>query len=149
MLDKFTNKAQEAIINAQVVAQEYGQQYINALHMLLALLEQNEGLVRPILDTLKINSERLREKVETELEKIPKVEVHATVGMVQGTTEMAMIVETASREANKMEDEYVSTEHLFLAVLEIKSDAQRLLHTAGLTQDKLVSSIKELRGGKN
>ena len=148
MLDKFTNKAQEAIINAQVVAQEYGQQYINALHMLLALLEQNEGLVRPILDTLKINSERLREKVETELEKIPKVEVHATVGMVQGTTEMAMIVETASREANKMEDEYVSTEHLFLAVLEIKSDAQRLLHTAGLTQDKLVSSIKELRGGK-
>ena len=148
MLDKFTNKAQEAIINAQVVAQEYGQQYINALHMLLALLEQSEGLVRPILDTLKINSERLREKVESELEKIPKVEVHATVGMVQGTTEMAMIVETASKEANKMEDEYVSTEHLFLAVLEIKSDAQRLLHTAGLTQDKLISTIKELRGDK-
>jgi ATP-dependent Clp protease ATP-binding subunit ClpB len=148
MLDKFTNKAQEAIINAQVVAQEYGQQYINALHMLLALLEQNEGLVRPILDTLKINSERLREKVESELEKIPKVEVHATVGMVQGTTEMAMIVETASKEANKMEDEYVSTEHLFLAVLQIKSDAQRLLNSAGLNLEKLLATIKELRGDK-
>lgn len=148
MLDKFTNKAQEAIINAQMVAQEYGQQYINALHMLLALLEQTEGLVRPLLDSLKIDSEKLRERVEVEIEKIPKVEVHATVGMVQGTTEMAMIVEAAAKEANKMEDEYVSTEHLFLAVMEVKSEAQRLILSAGLSRDKLLKSIKELRGDK-
>ncbi len=148
MLDKFTNKAQEAIINAQVVAQEYGQQYISALHMLLALLEQTEGLVRPILDTLKIDAERLREKVETEIEKIPKVEVHTTVGMVQGTTEMAMIVEASAKEAAKMEDEYVSTEHLFLAVMEIKSEAQRLLGAAGLSRDRLLKMIKQLRGEK-
>lgn len=148
MLDKFTNKAQEAIINAQMVAQEYGQQYINALHMLLALLEQTEGLVRPLLDSLKIDSEKLRERVEVEIEKIPKVEVHATVGMVQGTTEMAMIVEAAAKEANKMEDEYVSTEHLLLAVLEVKSDAQSLVLSAGLSRDKLLKSLKELRGDK-
>jgi ATP-dependent Clp protease ATP-binding subunit ClpB len=148
MLDKFTNKAQEAIINAQIVAQEYGQQYISALHMLLALLEQSEGLVRPLLDTLKINPENLREKVEVEIEKIPKVEVHATTGMVQGTTEMAMIVEMASKEANKMEDEYVSTEHLFLAVLEIKSEAQNILTASRLTREKLLTTIKKLRGDK-
>lgn len=148
MLDKFTNKAQEAIINAQVVAQEYGQQYINALHMLLALLEQSEGLVRPILETLKVDVERLREKVETEIEKIPKVEVHTTVGMVQGTTEMALIVEAAAKEAGKMEDEYVSTEHLFLAVFEVKSEAQKLLHSGGLKRDKILEVIKEMRGDK-
>ncbi len=148
MLDKFTNKAQEAIINAQIVAQEYGQQYINALHMLLALLEQSEGLVRPLLDVLKVDSEKLREKAELEIEKIPKVEVHTTVGMVQGTTEMAMIVESSTKEATKMGDEYVSTEHLFLAVLEVKSEAQKLLLAGGLTREALLQAIKDLRGDK-
>lgn len=148
MLDKFTNKSQEAIINAQVIAQEYGQQYISALHMLLALLEQNDGLVRPMLDSLKIQSDTIRDEVEGEIEKIPKVEVQATVGMVQGTTEMAMIVETAVKEAGKMEDEYVSTEHLLLAIMEVKSDAQRILLDAGLTREQLLKSIKGLRGEK-
>ncbi len=148
MLDKFTNKSQEAIINAQVIAQEYGQQYISALHMLLALLEQNEGLVRPILDTLKIPTDAVRDETEAQIEKIPKVEVQATVGMVQGTTEMALIVETAVKEAGKMEDEYVSTEHLLLAVMEVKSDAQRILTETGLSREKLLKSIKQLRGEK-
>ena len=148
MLDKFTNKAQEAIINAQVIAQEYGQQYISALHMLLSLLEQNDGLVRPILESLKIEAETLRQDIEDEIEKIPKVEVQATSGMVQGTTEMAMIVETAVKEAKEMEDDYVSTEHLLLAILNVASEAKRLLSDAGLNRNLLLKNIKKLRGDK-
>lgn len=148
MLDKFTNKAQEAIINAQVIAQEYGQQYIGALHMLLSLIEQNEGMVQPMLDTLKINSDLIKEKTEIELEKIPKVETRATVGMVQGTSEMALIVEGSTKEAKQMEDEYVSTEHLFLSLLEVKSKAQEILVRSGVTRQKLLNTIKELRGDK-
>ncbi len=148
MLDKFTNKAQEAIINAQVIAQEYGQQYISALHMLLSLVEQNEGLVQPLLDTLKIDSDIIKEKAELEIEKIPKVETRATIGMVQGTSEMALIVEGSSKEAKDMEDEFVSTEHLLLALLEVKSKAQEILGKAGVSREKLLKAIKQLRGDK-
>ncbi|WKZ24473.1 MAG: AAA family ATPase [Patescibacteria group bacterium] len=148
MLDKFTNKSQEAIINAQVIAQEYGQQYIGALHMLLALIEQNDGLIKPMLESLSIDTDTLRDKVEAEIEKIPKVQVQVSSGMVQGTTEMAMIVETAVKEASSMNDDYVSTEHLFLSILEIKSPAQALLLKNGLNRNQILKTIKGLRGDK-
>jgi len=148
MLDKFTHKSQEAIINAQVIAQEYGQQYINASHMLLALLEQSDSLVRPILDSLDINSDELHEALENELEKLPKVEVQAATGMVQGTTEMATIIERSIKEAKQMDDEFVSTEHIVLALLETKSEAQKILLEMGLTRLSLLEAIKKIRGGK-
>lgn len=146
MLDKFTHKSQEAIINAQVIAQEYGQQYINAIHMLLSLLEQTDGLVRPILDSLHINTDAMRDRLEAEIEKLPKVEVRAAVGMVQGTTEMAMVIERSIKEAEEMGDEFVSTEHILLASLEVKSDAQRILAQNGLNRKILLAEIKKLRG---
>lgn len=148
MLDKFTHKSQEAIINAQVIAQEYGQQYINASHMLLSLLEQTDGLVRPLLDSLSLDTDKLHDLVEAEIEKLPKIEVSANVGMVQGTTEMAMIIERSVKEANSMQDEYVSTEHILLAILEIKSEAQKVLLNNGLIRKNLLEAIKTLRGNK-
>ncbi len=148
MLDKFTHKSQEAIINAQVIAQEYGQQYISGLHMLLALLEQSEGMVKPILENFEVDTEALRELAEAEIEKLPKIEVQASVGMVQGTTEMAMIVERAVKEAGMMEDEFVSTEHILLAILETKSDAQRILLAKNIIRKKLLEAIKSIRGDK-
>ena len=102
MFDKFTHKAQEAIINAQVIAQEFGQQHINALHMLVALIEQPDSLVRAILEKLKIDSDVVREKAEIFIEKLPKIQVEVSVGMVQGTAEMAEVVEGANRLAAKM-----------------------------------------------
>ncbi len=148
MLDKFTHKSQEAIINAQVIAQEYGQQYISGLHMLLALLEQSEGMVKPILENFEVDTEALRELAESEIEKLPKIEVQASVGMVQGTTEMAMIVERAVKEAGMMDDEFVSTEHILLAILETKSDAQRILLSKSIIRKKLLEAIKSIRGDK-
>lgn len=148
MLDKFTHKSQEAIINSQVIAQEYGQQYINASHLLLALLEQTDGLVRPILDGLGIDTNELHNKIEAKIEKLPKTEVSANAGLVQGTAEMAMIIERSLKEANQMQDEYVSTEHLLLAILEIKSDAQIILNSMGLIRNNLLEAIKKLRGNK-
>ncbi len=148
MLDKFTHKSQEAIINAQVIAQEYGQQYIGGLHMFLSLLEQSDGLVKPILESLGIDTDTIRDRVEAEIEKLPKVEVQASVGMVQGTTEMAMIVERAIKESTQMDDEYVSTEHILLAIMEIKSDAQVVLSQNGLNRKTLLSAIQKVRGDK-
>jgi len=148
MLDKFTHKSQEAIINAQVIAQEYGQQYITASHLLLSLLEQADGLVRPILDSLEINTDELREKIEVEIEKMPKVEVQSQSGMVQGTNEMAMIIEKSLKEASLMDDEYVSTEHLLLAIVEVKSEIQNILIKEGINRGVLIEAIKKIRGNK-
>jgi len=148
MLDKFTHKSQEAIINAQVIAQEYGQQYINALHMLLSLLEQTDGLVRPILDSLNINSSELHDRIEADIEKLPKIEIQAQIGMVQGTNEMAMIIERSVKEAKLMDDEYISTEHILLAILEIKSEASIILHEFDLKRATLLAVIKKIRGNK-
>jgi len=86
MLDKFTHKSQEAIINAQVLAQDHGQQYIEALHVLASLLRQTESLIKPILEKLKIDPKFIEKKVMDEIEKLPKVSMTSSVVTVQGTS---------------------------------------------------------------
>ena len=101
MFDKFTHKSQEAIINAQVIAQDNGQQHIEAVHVLAALLEQPDSLIKPILEKLKIAPAMLDEKVWDQIDKLPKVTTapNAQIGMVQGTAEVALILEKAKKEA--------------------------------------------------
>jgi len=149
MLDNFTEKAQEAIINAQMVAQQYGQEFIGALHLLLALLQQDEGLVRPIIEAQKIDPEYIIDQVEAELEKLPKSD-HPQIaeGIVQGTAEASMVIERAKREAKNLDDEYVATEHLLLAIVGVKSRAQAILLGAGLGYDALLKALLELRGSQ-
>jgi ATP-dependent Clp protease ATP-binding subunit ClpB len=94
MFNKFTNKSQEAIINAQIIAQDHGQQQIEAIHILASLLGQSEGLIRPLLEKQNINVEKLEDLVFSEIEKLPKISVAASsFGAVQGTAEVAMILE--------------------------------------------------------
>ena len=149
MLDNFTEKAQEAIINAQMIAQQYGQEFIGALHLLLALLQQDEGLVRPIIEAQKIDPEYIINQIEAELEKLPKSD-HPQIaeGVVQGTAEASMVIERAKREAKNLDDEYVATEHLLLAIVGVKSRAQAILLTAGLGYEALLKALIELRGSQ-
>ncbi|MFH0951180.1 MAG: AAA family ATPase [bacterium] len=148
MLDKFTHKSQEAIINAQIIAQEYGQQHINALHLLVALIEQPDSLVRSILEKFRINPELVRDKAEVEIEKLPKIQVEISLGLVQGTAEMATVIEQANRESLALKDEYISTEHLLAAVARTKSQAQQILLDLGIDYDQIIKILKELRGSK-
>ncbi|MFH0840605.1 MAG: AAA family ATPase [bacterium] len=148
MLDKFTHKSQEAIINAQIIAQEYGQQYINALHMLLALIEQPDSMVRPILEKNRVSPDLVITKIEKAIENLPKVQTTAPSGMVQGTAEMAMIIETANLESAEMKDEFVSTEHIFLAIIKIQSMAQDILASLNIDYKNTKKILKELRAGQ-
>jgi len=148
MLDKFTHKSQEAIINAQMVAQDYGQQHINALHLLVSLIEQPESLVRSILEKQQIDPNLAQEKIEVEIEKIPKVQVSMTIGMVQGTAEMAEVIERSKLEADKMGDEFISTEHILLAILQTPSKAHNILLGLKLDYQKTLIILKELRGSQ-
>jgi len=148
MFDKFTHKSQEAIINAQIIAQDNGQQQIEALHLLASLLAQNEGLIKPILEKLGINFKQIEKQTKDTIERLPKILVSSNVGTVQGTAEVAMILERAKKEADKIGDEYISTEHLFLSLIGIKSRAQEILISAGVAYIEVLKILAKLRGAQ-
>jgi ATP-dependent Clp protease ATP-binding subunit ClpB len=148
MFNKFTNKTQEAIINAQIIAQDYGQPQIECLHVLASLLTQSESLIRPILDNLKIDPDKLEDAVFNKIESLPKTATEANTGTVQGTAEVAMALEKARQEADHMGDEFISTEHILLSLLSVKSDAQALLLKHKISYDNVLKVLAELRGNQ-
>ncbi len=150
LFDKFTSKSQEAIINAQIIAQDHGQKHIEALHILAALLEQPESIINPVLEKMNISPKLIFEKTLAGIEKLPKVSTAGgpNVGVVQGTAEVAMVLEIAKKEADKMGDEYISTEHILLAVISVKSRAQEILINAGVEYAKILEILSEVRGSQ-
>jgi ATP-dependent Clp protease ATP-binding subunit ClpB len=156
MFNKFTTKSQEAIINAQIIAQEYGQQNIESLHLLASLLDQDESLVKPILEKAEIDPEKVRDDVYSAIEKMQKTTTrnskdfgNGNIGTVSGSAEAAFVLERAKKEADKMKDEFISTEHILLALVGIKTPAQAILLKAGLEYENILKILMELRGGKN
>jgi len=117
----FTNKAQEAILNAQSVAQEKGQQQVDALHLLHALVTQEGSVVLTILQKLGIDVDNLKKKIESQIIKIPTIATPAAFGQFYLTQDMAKVLDRARQEAMKMGDEFISVEHLFLALLDVKN----------------------------
>ena len=113
----FTNKAQDAILSAQSIAQEKGQQQIDALHLLYALLVQEGSLVLTILQKLGVDVENLKKKTEIQIAKISTILTPTTFGQFYLTQDMAKVLDRARQEAVKMGDEFISVEHLLLAYL--------------------------------
>lgn len=152
MFNKFTNKSQELIINAQVIATDSGQQYIEGLHLLMALMHQDESLVRVIFDRLKIDPELIEEMTFNEIKKLPRVKTNATnfesVQAVQGTGEVVSIFDRSQKEADRMGDEFISTEHIFLALIGVKTPAQKVLLSFNVEYEKVLEILKELRGSQ-
>lgn len=151
MFERFTQKSQEIIINAQVLAQDSGQKYIEAFHVLAALLAQNDNIIKPILEKMNIVPALVEEKVLVEIEKLPKANVArqgGVVDMVQGTNEVAVIFERARKEAQKMGDEFISTEHIFLALIGVRTKVQQLLLSLGIEYEKVLQILAKLRGSQ-
>jgi ATP-dependent Clp protease ATP-binding subunit ClpB len=148
MFNKFTNKSQEAIISAQIIAQDYGQHQIEALHILAALLTQTESIIKPILENLKVDPDAIEKKVFDHIQTLPKSRGAALTGTVQGTAEVAMVLERAKIEAEKMDDEYISTEHILLSLIGIKTEAQSILLAVSIEYEKVLKIISEVRGNQ-
>lgn len=150
MFEKFTQKSQEVIINAQILAQESGQKYIEAMHLMSSLISQEDNIVKPILEKMNIIHSLVEQKIKAEIAKLPKVETSqgSVIDMVQGTNEVALIFERARKEAKKMGDEFISTEHIFLALIGIRSQAQQILLDMGVEYDKVLRILAELRGNQ-
>jgi ATP-dependent Clp protease ATP-binding subunit ClpB len=142
-IDKFTIKAQEAVQRAQVLAQEQGHPEIDAPHLLAALLSEAEGIVVPMLQKIGVNRTQLDTMLRSELERYPRVSGQASSHL---SRDLAAVLEAAQREANTLKDEFVSTEHLLLALAKVRSKAQSMLQLNGVRENDLLAAMKELRG---
>jgi ATP-dependent Clp protease ATP-binding subunit ClpB len=138
----FTHKAQEAILAAQDLARELGQQQIDALHLLYTLLHQEGSIVLNVLERLGVDIEALKKKTRYFLEKIPSIITPQTFGQFYLTQDMAKVLDAARQEMRRMGDEYISVEHLFLALLSVDTKAKEVLEEAKFLQGGGVSSIE-------
>jgi len=130
----FTHKAQETILSSQNIAQEKGQQQIDALHLLYALLSQEESVVLNLLQRLGIDIEGLKRKTKSSLDKISVIVTPQTFGQFYLTQDMAKVLDRARSESMKMGDEFISVEHLFLALLVTETKAKEILDKAAFLQ---------------
>lgn len=149
MFNKFTDKSQEAIISAQQIAMANGQPNIEALHILLALLQQNEGLIKPLLEKIKVDPDLMETYVIKEIKKLPRVKINPQTGPIQsvsGTNETAIIMERSQKEADGMGDEFISTEHILLALAGVPSPAQSILINFHADYEELKKILIDLRG---
>ncbi|MDO8470475.1 MAG: AAA family ATPase [bacterium] len=130
----FTHKAQEAIMVSQNLAQEKGQQQVDALHLLAALLSQEGSVVLTVLQKLGADLEGLKKKTGVALEKLPKGTTGYPFGQFYLTQDLAKVLDRAKGEATKMGDEYISVEHMFLALIDTESKAKEILEKTNFIQ---------------
>jgi ATP-dependent Clp protease ATP-binding subunit ClpB len=141
--DKLTLKAQEAVVRAQELATDRGNAQIDPLHLLAALLTENDGIVGPILERVGVNRQHLDSIVQAELEHFVQVSGGAPP---QGSRELNQVLEAAQREADGMKDEFVSTEHLLLALAKVDSKAKNILKLNAVTEKDLLTVLQAVRG---
>jgi ATP-dependent Clp protease ATP-binding subunit ClpB len=143
-LNKLTRKSQEALQSAQELARSRNQQLVEPAHLLFALLSDPQGVVYPLLQKLGQSPRALRDRAEELLDRIPKVYGPEQELFLSAATRHVM--ERAFSEAEALTDEYVSTEHLFLALMEAAPEVAKLLAEAGIKRDAVLAALSEIRG---
>jgi len=143
-LNKLTLKSQGALTSAQELARDRNHQLVEPAHVLFALLSDPEGVVYPLLQRLGQSPRALRDRVEEQLDRIPKVYGFSQELYLSQATRQ--LLDRAFEEAMQLTDEYVSTEHLFLAMLDNAGEVSRLLKDAGLTRDAVLAALADVRG---
>ncbi|MBP8976653.1 MAG: AAA family ATPase, partial [Bacteroidetes bacterium] len=145
--NQFTIKAQEAVQTAQEIASSYSNQIIEPEHILAALVQDSEGIVIPILQKVGANVNYIKIKINEAIERLPKVQ-GANVSNQQISSALAQVFDIALKETEQLKDEYVSTEHLLLGVLQSKSPAGKLLVDQGVTRENIYKALKDIRGSQ-
>ena len=145
--DKFTVKAQEAVQRANELASEHGNPELLPVHQLAALVEDKEGIVPPVLEKIGIGAQAVLHAAYGEIEKLPKVSGGAAQAALSAAANQ--LLERAFKEADNFKDEYVSTEHLLLAITQLKNDAaQQILARQGATHDAILKALTSVRGSQ-
>ena len=146
-MEKLTIKAQEAVQNAQRIAEQRNHQQLQPLHLLAALLEETEGIVKPLLQKIGANQPQLKTIVEGELKRLPSVS--GTGGQASASRAFMDVLEKAQAQADSMRDQYVSTEHLLLALAEYNDQPKRLLELNGVTSQDILTALQSVRGSQS
>ena len=148
--DRFTERAQEAAQRAAEIIQRYGHNQIDTEHILLALIEQSGGVVSQILEILAIDRNLILKKLDETLQSSPKASIFGGgAGQIFITPRVKRIMEVANNEATKLKDEFISTEHIFLAILsERNTPASRLLQENGIERKRILEAVMQIRGGQ-
>jgi ATP-dependent Clp protease ATP-binding subunit ClpB len=146
-LNRFTEKAQAALAGAQRLATRLGQQQVDVEHLLLTLLDQDDGLAPAILNKAGVSVDALKLRVHRELERLPRVSgPSGGPEQVYVTGRLNRLVTQAEEEARQLKDDYISVEHLLLAMTEDTGTTGRVLKECGVTRDRLMRSLQEVRG---
>src|ERR1700719_1402095 len=145
-IERFTQKMQEALQAAQDLAARSNDQEITNEHFLLALLDQTDGITRPLLEKLGVPADRLRERLAGELERRPKV--HGAAVDLRLSNELRSVLDGAEKEMSKLKDEYTSAEHYLLALAGANVPAAKVLKDLGVTRDKLMQALQQVRGSQ-
>src|SRR3989338_5209479 len=144
-LNKFTTKAKDAIKRAHELAIERGVNHVSSTHLLAALLLQEESMVNSILDKLEVDTMLLTDSV---LESIEAPESHTTLSpayQIYLNPDLAQTIEHSAKLSETMKDDFVSTEHLFVAILEVGSEAKEILSRFRISKDQVLKVVEELR----
>jgi len=150
-LDRFTERAQDAAQRAVEIMARYGHTQVDIEHILVALLEQPQGVISQILERLGVDIEQVQQRLDDVLKSSPKAGIYGSggVGQVFITPRVKRVLDLANDEANRLKDDYISTEHLFLAITsERNTPVARILRESGVTKDRLYNAIKDVRGGQ-
>ncbi len=145
-IDKFTQKMQEALQAAQDLASQSNHQEIANEHFLSALLDQTEGITRPLLEKIGVNVNLLRDGLHSELDRRPKV--HGAAVDLRLANELRSVLDGAEKEMSKLKDEFTSAEHYLLALTGANVPAAKLLKELGVTRDKLMQALQQVRGSQ-
>src|SRR5207237_2641177 len=145
-LDKLTLKSQEALQEAQRIARGYSHQEVDGEHLLLAMIGQTDSLIPDLLEKLGVPGSKLKPEIERELARRHKVQGISSTDLFLSST-LKKVLDAAESEAGKLKDEYISTEHLLLGLLDQGgSSLKKLFQTNGLKRDAVMRALAELRG---
>ncbi|MEA1957006.1 MAG: Clp protease N-terminal domain-containing protein, partial [Euryarchaeota archaeon] len=148
-LDKLTLKAQEALQEAKNIADKYNHQQIDVEHLLLALVEQSEGIVVPILQKIGVDIDQLKSRLAEHLSSLSQVYGGGGIEQIYLTPRLNKTLENAWQEAQAMKDEYMSTEHILLAIAEEEDPSSpQILKGMGATKDRIYEALTGIRGGQ-
>jgi len=147
-MDNFTLKAQEAIQQAHAITMEYEQNQVDSPHLFLALLNQEEGVVVAVLKKIGLPFEKIKSRTESAVTLLPKVMVMGGIAEIYISPILKKVLFQSSREAAKLKDEYVSTEHFLLALVSVPSIVKDLLSESGATYDSILKVLAEVRGNE-
>ncbi|MBU4057069.1 ATP-dependent Clp protease ATP-binding subunit, partial [Patescibacteria group bacterium] len=154
--NKFTTKSQEAIASAHSIASDYSQQQVDAAHLILALIKQEGGVVMSILNKLNVQTNFLEAEIDGEIKKIPRIEGAPSVAgqasltgwQVYLTPYLGQVLENSQKEADKLKDDFISTEHILLSMAETSGAIKSILEKFGVTYENILKVLVQVRGAQ-